>query len=667
MTAVLSLTLLAASVNTASYTAEKTSTTAAAVDDCNDDWLHAVGSRLYDKDGNEVWLTGANWFGFNCTENCAHGLYATDCDEFLSTVADHGINLLRIPISTELLVSWMNGTPNAVSSVNAGYNPPTDVVGEDGTVTPAGTYVNINKDFVLEDGKTLKDSMEIFDIIMQKCKKYGIKVMVDVHSPASHNSGHNYNLWYYEEDAADADNMAVGSTSGEEITYDMWKESITWLAEKYNNDDTIIGYDLKNEPHGKRGYTGTTCPSDIAKWDDSTDLNNWAYSATDCANSILAVNPNALIFVEGVEQYPKTELGYTYDTADIWQASADVSPWYGAWWGGNLRGVKDYPITPDSGTSQIVYSPHDYGPSVYNQTWFDKDFTTQTLLDDYWYDTWAYINDQDIAPLLIGEWGGYMDGAENQKWMTLLRDYMIENHISHTFWCLNPNSGDTGGLLGYDFQTWDTDKYELFETALWQTQETGKYIGLDHQYSLGVNGTGLSLTEFYSSYAYTEGSNLDGGTILTGSETKPTSAVTTTPAVTTTTSVSNTTTKITTTTTTAATTAASTKAVTTVKATASTTVAPTTASVTVTTAASETGEDDFVYGDANGNGTVEIVDAVKILSYVANSSEYDMDDDAMNRSDVYMRGDGISNLDALSIQKYCAQVLSSLPESYLND
>ena len=60
----------------------------AAVDDGNDDWLHAVGSRLYDKDGNEVWLTGANWFGFNCSENCAHGLYAVDCDEFLSSCAD---------------------------------------------------------------------------------------------------------------------------------------------------------------------------------------------------------------------------------------------------------------------------------------------------------------------------------------------------------------------------------------------------------------------------------------------------------------------------------------------------------------------------------------------------------------------------------------------------
>ena len=62
--------------------------------------------------------------------------------------------------------------------------------------------------------------------------------------------------------------------------------------------------------------------------------------------------------------------------------------------GSNLRGVKDYPIELGSAerNSQIVYSPHDYGPSVWPQSWFQKDFTTQSLLDDYWYDTWAYIN-----------------------------------------------------------------------------------------------------------------------------------------------------------------------------------------------------------------------------------------------------------------------------------
>lgn len=451
-----------------------------AVDTGNDDWLHTDGNKIKDMYGNEVWLTGANWFGFNCTENCAHGLYAVDCDEFLSSVADHGINCIRMPISTELLVSWMRGTPDPSSSVNAANNPP--------------HYV-INPDLVEADGKTLKNSMEIFDVIMTKMKKYGLKVIVDVHSPASHNSGHVYPLWYYEADAPDAGNMAVGSFSGEEITYDMWKDSLVWIADKYKNDDTIIAYDLQNEPHGKREYDGTTCPPEMARWDDSEVHNNWAYAATDCANEILDVNPNALILVEGVEQYPKTENGYTYDTPDLWNAGA-ASPWHGAWWGGNLRGVRDYPIDlgSEERTRQIVYSPHDYGPSVYNQSWFDKDFTTQTLLDDYWYDTWAYINEENIAPLLMGEWGGHMDGGKNQKWMTLLRDYMKEKTIHHTFWCLNPNSGDTGGLLDSSFKVWDDEKYSFMEEALWQN-EAGEYIGLDHEVPLGQNG--ITLNDHY--------------------------------------------------------------------------------------------------------------------------------------------------------------------------
>jgi len=153
----------------------------------------------------------------------------------------------------------------------------------------------------------------------------------------------------------------------------------------------------------------------LAKWDNSTDENNWKYAAETCAKAILEVNPKVLIVIEGVEQYPKTEKGYTYDTPDIWGATGDASPWYSAWWGGNLRGVKDYPIDLGPLNSQIVYSPHDYGPSVYAQPWFEKDFTMQTLLDDYWYDTWAYIHDQGIAPILIGEWGGHMDGGKNQN------------------------------------------------------------------------------------------------------------------------------------------------------------------------------------------------------------------------------------------------------------
>lgn len=438
---------------------------AEALDTNNDDWLHCVGNRIYDRNNNEVWLTGANWFGFNCSENVFHGAWY-DIKDILTDIADRGIGLLRVPISTELLYSWMTGNPNKVSSVTAVNNPP---------------YYVCNPDFYDEATDGPKNSMEIFDIIMGYCKELGVKVMVDVHSPDANNSGHYYPLWY-----------GLSTATAGEITTQKWIETLVWLGDKYKNDDTILAIDLKNEPHGTRGYS-PSAPADMAKWDDTTDENNWKNAAENCARAILGANPNLLIVIEGVEQYPKTERGYTYDTPDIWGAGPEQSPWYSAWWGGNLRGVKDYPIDLGPLNRQIVYSPHDYGPSVYNQPWFDKDFTAQTLLEDYWYDTWAYINDQGIAPLLIGEWGGHMDGGRNQRWMTLLRDYIVDNRIHHTFWCINPNSGDTGGLLGHDWKTWDEAKYALLRPALWQSN--GNFIGLDHQIPLGSNG--ISLGEYY--------------------------------------------------------------------------------------------------------------------------------------------------------------------------
>ncbi len=420
----------------------------------NDDWLHAKGGRLYDKDGNEVWMTGANWFGFNCSENVFHGLWGTELDSTLKSVADRGINLLRVPISTELLYSWMQGKPADDINVNWYMNP--------GLVKPDGTNMN---------------SMEVFDETMRICKKYGIKVMVDVHSPDANNSGHFYELWY-----------GKAMKDGTMVTTDMWIDTWVWLVDKYKNDDTLIAVDLKNEPHGTRGYTKEE-PNNFAKWDNTQDENNWKYAAEKCGKAILEVNPNMLIVVEGIEQTPRA--GYTYADPDVWESS-DV--YAGGWWGGNLRRAKEYPVDLGEHQSQLVYSPHDYGPLVYAQSWFNKDFTEQTLLDDYWYDSWAYLEQENIAPLLMGEWGGTLDGGDNEKWLNILANYMTNHRINHTFWCLNPNSGDTGGLLYYDFSTWDEVKYAIMEPTLWQNDE-GTYIGLDHQIPLGKNG--MTVSEYY--------------------------------------------------------------------------------------------------------------------------------------------------------------------------
>lgn len=542
-------------------TPEVASFNAKAIDDTGDDWLHAKGSRLYDMNGNEVWLTGANWFGYNCTECALHYLWSGDIDDLVCSIADRGINVLRIPVSTELLYNWMIGDPDPMKSINPNDDP---------------SYY-FNADLINEDGSVM-NSMESFDVLLKLCKKYGVKVFIDIHSPESNNSGHNYGLWY---------GKSFTGRDGKDITVDteLWIKTLAWTAEHYKGDDTLIGFDLKNEPHSTYGGA----PVD-AVWDTSDAENNWRKAAEDCANAILKENPNALIFIEGVEGYKG----------------------HGAWWGGNLRGVADCPVVPESGTSQIVYSPHDYGPIVSAQTWFEKDFTEQTLLDDYWYDTWAYIVDKDIAPLLIGEWGGRMDGGDNEKWMRLIRDYMIKNHINHTFWCLNDDSGDTGGLwkdISFDGTSgktninWDEEKYELFEPSLWQTLKSGKYIGLDHNTPLGINGTGLSLNEFYTSYASSEGSNLDGGKTSTGN--------------------------------------------------------PVNTDTSTSGSADSTGG-NTVWGDANEDGEVNLADAVLIMQNMANPSKYKITKQGKLNGDVEENGDGITSNDAFKIQQFVLGIISTL-------
>ena len=77
----------------------------------------------------------------------------------------------------------------------------------------------------------------------------------------------------------------------------------------------------------------------------------------------------------------------------------------------------------------------------------------------------------------------------NLKWMKYMRQLIKTYRLNHTFWCLNGNSGDTGGLLLDDFTSWDTEKYNFVKEVLWQ--KNGKFVGLDHAIALGKNGISL--------------------------------------------------------------------------------------------------------------------------------------------------------------------------------
>ncbi|GHU52677.1 endoglucanase [Clostridia bacterium] len=442
------------------------------------DWLTTKGNKIVDMDGNEVWLTGVNWFGFNTQRRTFDGLWSSNLRDNLKLIADHGMNLLRIPMAAEQLLDWKAGKPYKLTwEFNKWKN--SEFVGN---FDPDSENPN-------ENAAIMPTDLDTFNIALQLCKEMGIKVMVDIHSDEVDDNGHQRAVWWTDK-----------------ISTAQYYEALEWLADTYKNDDTIIAIDLKNEPHGKK------TDAVMAKWDDSTDENNWQNVASVAGKKVLAKNPNLLIMVEGVEVYPKEGFDYTATAGGYGQPEN----YYGTWWGGNFRGAKEYPVDLGDKQDQLVYSPHDYGPSVWAQSWFEKDFTTETLYEDCWGPNWMYLMEDgdkngNTYPLLIGEWGGFVIGdsderaesqkdiVKNTKWLSLLQEYIIENKIHHTFWCFNYNSSDTGGLMWDDFQQWNEPKYQFLKPALWTAEDTnkyaGKFVGLDHDIPLGANG--ITLSQYY--------------------------------------------------------------------------------------------------------------------------------------------------------------------------
>ena len=155
-----------------------------------DDWLTTKGSRIVDKNGTEVWLTGCNWFGYNTGTNLFDGVWNCNLKESLASIADHGFNLLRVPMSSELILQWKKGEyPKA--NYNNAYNE------------------ELNK----------MNSLEIFDYVLSLCEQNGMKVMIDIHTVKTDAAGHNHPVWY-RDNLTEADFI----------------ESLRWMAARYKKN-----------------------------------------------------------------------------------------------------------------------------------------------------------------------------------------------------------------------------------------------------------------------------------------------------------------------------------------------------------------------------------------------------------------------------------------------
>lgn len=267
--------------------------------------------------------------------------------------------------------------------------------------------------------------LQILDRIVGYAGDIGLRIVLDNHRSAAGAGPNGNGLW-----------VDGGYTEAQ------WINSWKLLAQRYAGNPTVIGADLANEPHN--GVWGGGGPND------------WTAAAERAGNAILSVNDDWLIFVEGTGSYA----GRPY------------------WWGGNLQGVEFDPVVLNV-ANRLVYSPHDYGNSIYPQPWF-SDPAFPNNLPAIFDDMWGYIFREGIAPVMLGEFGSRLADPKDGPWLQKLLAYLQGDFdangtrdlaaglegISWTWWSWNPNSGDTGGILADDWRTIIEPKMDLLRPLL---------------------------------------------------------------------------------------------------------------------------------------------------------------------------------------------------------
>ncbi|MGZ0190256.1 MAG: glycoside hydrolase family 5 protein, partial [Alphaproteobacteria bacterium] len=278
------------------------------------------------------------------------------------------------------------------------------------TDTPNGIDFYKNSDF---KGLT---GLEIMDKVVGYAGSLGLRIILDNHRITAGHGAESSGLWHSAR-----------------FSEDQWVADLQTVAKRYRGMPAVIGIDLFNEPHG------------AARWGGG-GRNDWRRAAQKGGNAVLQVNADWLIIIEGV-------------------AKAAGSHY---WDGGNLAGARRQPIQL-SRNDKLVYSTHVYPASVYAQPWLKgRNFTAG--LHKVWQKHWAFLFEQQKAPVLIGEFGSHMRTAGDRAWMKTLVRYLArpvaEGRVAWTYWSWNPNSGDTGGLLKDDWNSIQQVKLDAIQPLM---------------------------------------------------------------------------------------------------------------------------------------------------------------------------------------------------------
>ncbi|KAK6520741.1 hypothetical protein TWF506_000988 [Arthrobotrys conoides] len=387
--------------------------------------LRTQGRNIIDSAGEKVKLMSINWYGASDEDFVPGGLDVRHRKEIAATIRDMGFNSVRLPYSDELVLTnpdvpekFWSKNPDLTSWKRKGAR---GLEGENAqrTQDQSGTYDVSSGDEGHNNTLTVK-ALDIFDAVVKSLTDEGIAVIVNNHITQAR--------WCCDANLCDATwaNDYLGKVCRISQTEEQWIQNWEKVMRNYVDNPLVIGADLRNEnrsPLGKMLWS------------------SWATAAEKAANRLHALQPNWLMFVEGV-------------------ASANY-----------LQGVRSRPISlpiPD----RVVYSAHVYGwsgwGSLLKGPYWSRDYASFAY---DMYDNWGFLLEEDIAPVWVGEFGvPDVPNTGDVNYWTNLMNFLEEMDADWGYWAINPrkpkgNETETYALIQDDWITPKCD-YRLYDLVV---------------------------------------------------------------------------------------------------------------------------------------------------------------------------------------------------------
>jgi endoglucanase len=334
-----------------------------------DGMFSTAGNQIVDKDHNPVRLSCVYWPGLNHQDGPLAGLKGPlkGVDANVDAIAATGFNCIRIDFN------------------------------------------NIS----LHDSNTAA-FLSVLDQVVAAAAKDKVRVIIDDHDNEG-NYGTNVNftddcaaqqsngLWY---DLEGASNGTDGCKDPGHTTQANYQSDWVTIAARYAHNDTVIGYDLWNEPVARKGGS---------QWGGSADQDIHRMYET-VGSAILSRDAAKLIFAEcplGIYSPSTLFDGTTHGTA----------PW------GDCTGVKVLPVvfTVHGHTikDKVVYDVHLYPNSIGDISKLYGGSSSSPSAVQAMNASFGFLESQNIAPVWDGESGtGFRENPDDANWATMLDKYL---------------------------------------------------------------------------------------------------------------------------------------------------------------------------------------------------------------------------------------------------